>query len=78
MIPWSPEVITWPLLEVIDASLDLGAVVPPLANHLGHFSPGPGERELRLGAAIRSPGGWPDCSPPTPASDRIAGRMAGR
>ncbi len=46
--PWSPEVITWPLLEVIDASLE-EPWCHTLANHLGHFSPGPGERDLRLG-----------------------------
>jgi exodeoxyribonuclease V gamma subunit len=46
--PWSPEVITWPLLEVIDASLD-EPWCRTLANHLGHFSTGPDERELRQG-----------------------------
>jgi exodeoxyribonuclease V gamma subunit len=46
--PWSPEVITWPLLEVIDASLD-EPWCHTLANHLGHFSTGPDERELRQG-----------------------------
>ena len=46
--PWSPEVITWPLLEVIDASLD-EPWCHTLANHLGHFSTGPDERDLRQG-----------------------------
>ena len=46
--PWSAEVITWPLLEVIDASLD-EPWCHTLANHLGHFSAGPDERELRQG-----------------------------
>ena len=45
--PWSPEAITWPLLEVIDASLDApGCQV--LARHLGHFSDGE-EKHLRQG-----------------------------
>lgn len=45
--PWSPEAITWPLLEVIDASLDepwCGVV----ARHLGHFADG-AEQDLRRG-----------------------------
>ena len=46
--PWSPEVITWPLLAVIDASLD-EPWCHTLANHLGHFSAGSDERELRQG-----------------------------
>ena len=45
--PWSPEAITWPLLEVIDASLD-EPWCATLANHLGHFATGE-ERELRQG-----------------------------
>ncbi|TXI42193.1 MAG: exodeoxyribonuclease V subunit gamma [Mycobacterium sp.] len=45
--PWSPEAITWPLLEVIDASLD-EPWCELLARHLGHFSDGE-ERELRRG-----------------------------
>lgn len=45
--PWSPEAITWPLLEVIDASLE-EPWSHTLANHLGHFSVGT-ERELRQG-----------------------------
>ena len=46
--PWSPEAITWPLLAVIDASLD-EPWCHTLANHLGHFSAGSDERELRQG-----------------------------
>lgn len=46
--PWAAEAITWPLLEVIDASLD-EPWCHTLANHLGHFSAGPEERELRQG-----------------------------
>ncbi|MFN8071523.1 MAG: exodeoxyribonuclease V subunit gamma [Mycobacterium sp.] len=45
--PWSPDAITWPLLEVIDASLDQ-PWCHTLADHLGHFSASP-ERELRQG-----------------------------
>ncbi len=45
--PWSPEAITWPLLEVIDASLD-ESWCQTLATHLGHFATGE-ERELRQG-----------------------------
>ncbi len=43
--PWSPEAMTWPLLEVIDASLD-EPWCRTLADHLGHFADGE-ERELR-------------------------------
>lgn len=46
--PWSPEVMTWPLLEVIDASLD-EPWCAALAQHLGQFSVRPDERELRRG-----------------------------
>jgi len=45
--PWSPDALTWPLLEVIDANLDQPWCVT-LATHLGHFSEGE-ERELRQG-----------------------------
>src|SRR4051812_1427447 len=45
--PWSPDAMTWPLLEVID-----GSMAEPwcrtLAKHLGHFDVGP-EAELRRG-----------------------------
>lgn len=37
--PWSPEAMTWPLLEVIDASLD-EPWCRTLADHLGHFADG--------------------------------------
>jgi len=43
--PWSPEAMTWPLLEVIDASLD-EPWCRTLADHLGHFADGE-EKELR-------------------------------
>ena len=46
--PWSPDAMTWPLLEVIDASLD-EPWCHTLANHLGHFSAAEDERELRHG-----------------------------
>ena len=45
--PWSPDVMTWPLLEVIDSNLDQ-PWCRPLATHLGHFTGGE-ERELRQG-----------------------------
>ena len=46
--PWSPDAMVWPLLEVIDASLDEGWC-RTLAAHLGHFETGEAEKELRLG-----------------------------
>lgn len=45
--PWSPDAMTWPLLEVIDESLDEGWC-RTLATHLGHFEEGE-EAELRQG-----------------------------
>lgn len=45
--PWSPEAMTWPLLEVIDCSLD-EPWCRTLATHLGHFDAGE-EAELRRG-----------------------------
>ena len=45
--PWSPDAITWPLLEVIDTHLD-EPWCHTLAAHLGHFAAGE-ERELRMG-----------------------------
>jgi exodeoxyribonuclease V gamma subunit len=45
--PWSPEAMTWPLLEVIDAHLD-DPWCRTLATHLGHFADGD-EKELRQG-----------------------------
>jgi exodeoxyribonuclease V gamma subunit len=43
--PWSPEAMTWPLLAVIDGSLD-EPWCATLATHLGHFHTGE-EAELR-------------------------------
>jgi len=43
--PWSPEAMTWPLLEVIDRSLG-EPWCGTLATHLGHFHAGE-EAELR-------------------------------
>ena len=45
--PWSPDAMVWPLLEVIDCSLD-EPWCRTLATHLGHFEAGE-ERELRQG-----------------------------
>ncbi|MBV8966757.1 MAG: exodeoxyribonuclease V subunit gamma, partial [Mycobacteriaceae bacterium] len=45
--PWSPDAMVWPLLEVIDCSLD-EPWCRTLAAHLGHFEDGE-ERELRQG-----------------------------
>ncbi len=45
--PWSPDAMVWPLLEVIDASLDQDWC-RTVANHLGHFVTGE-EKELRQG-----------------------------
>ncbi len=45
--PWAPDAMTWPLLEVIDASLDQ-PWCRILARHLGHFDTGD-EAELRRG-----------------------------
>ena len=52
--PWSPDAMTWPLLEVIDAVLD-EPWCRTLATHLGHFTDAEaaradaGEAELRRG-----------------------------
>jgi exodeoxyribonuclease V gamma subunit len=46
--PWSPEAMTWPLLEVVDASL-AEPWASTLAAHLGYFSTSPEEKELRQG-----------------------------
>jgi exodeoxyribonuclease V gamma subunit len=43
--PWSPEAMTWPLLEVIDCNLD-EPWCRTLATHMGHFHTGE-EAELR-------------------------------
>src|SRR5947209_17600064 len=45
--PWSPDAMTWALLETIDASLDQPWCAI-LAKHLGHFDTGD-EAELRSG-----------------------------
>lgn len=45
--PWAPDAMVWPLLAVIDDSLD-EPWCTTLANHLGHFADGE-ERELRQG-----------------------------
>src|SRR6476620_5341812 len=45
--PWSPDAMVWPLLEVIDCSLD-EPWCRTLATHLGHFVAGE-EKELRQG-----------------------------
>ncbi|MGZ4582826.1 MAG: exodeoxyribonuclease V subunit gamma, partial [Mycobacterium sp.] len=45
--PWSPDALAWPLLDVIDCSLDQ-PWCRVLATHLGHFDTGP-EAELRRG-----------------------------
>ena len=46
--PWSPDAMTWPLLEVIDCSLD-EPWCRTLATHLGHFHTDGPEAELRRG-----------------------------
>ncbi len=46
--PWSPEAMTWPLLDVIDCSLD-EPWCETLAKHLGHFDINADEAELRKG-----------------------------
>src|SRR5690625_1601505 len=45
--PWSPDAMSWPLLAVIDASLD-EPWCATLATHLGHFHTGD-DAELRAG-----------------------------
>lgn len=46
--PWSPDAMAWPLLEVIDCSLD-EPWCRTLATHLGHFAPTETLGELRRG-----------------------------
>ncbi len=46
--PWSPEAMTWPLLDVIDCSLG-HPWCATLAKHLGHFDTDAEEAELRKG-----------------------------
>jgi exodeoxyribonuclease V gamma subunit len=45
--PWAADAMVWPLLAVLDASLDEGWC-EPVARHLGHFDTG-AEAELRQG-----------------------------
>jgi len=45
--PWSPDAMVWPLLEVVDESLDQ-PWCRTLATHLGHFATGE-EKDLRQG-----------------------------
>src|SRR6478736_5060054 len=45
--PWSPDALAWPLLEVIDETLDQ-PWSRTLARHLGHFDTGD-EAEFRRG-----------------------------
>ncbi|MEO8815771.1 MAG: exodeoxyribonuclease V subunit gamma, partial [Mycobacterium sp.] len=45
--PWSPDAMAWPLLAVLDASLDEPWCATP-ARHLGHFHTGD-EAEIRRG-----------------------------
>ncbi len=46
--PWSPDAMAWPLLDVIDRSLD-EPWCRTLATHLGHFASTEAEAELRRG-----------------------------
>ncbi|HZN82033.1 MAG TPA: exodeoxyribonuclease V subunit gamma [Mycobacterium sp.] len=46
--PWSPDTMTWPLLDAIDASCR-ERWCRTLATHLGHFDTDPDEKELRQG-----------------------------
>jgi len=46
--PWAPDAMVWPLLEVIDESLDQDWC-KTLARHLGRFETSDEEKELRLG-----------------------------
>ncbi len=46
--PWSPDAMTWPLLETIDANLG-SDWCRPIATHLGYYEEIDEERELRIG-----------------------------
>ncbi|WGL52390.1 exodeoxyribonuclease V subunit gamma [Nocardioides sp. BP30] len=48
--PWSPDTLTWPLLEVIDLSVG-ESWAATLGRHLGHGSP-EGEADLRRGRRL--------------------------
>jgi len=79
--PWSPEAMTWPLLGVIDASLD-EPWCRTLATHLGRFTTGE-ERELRQGrryaVARRLAGLFASYARQRPhlLADWLAGRVGG-
>ncbi|EUA13355.1 exodeoxyribonuclease V, gamma subunit [Mycobacterium xenopi 4042] len=66
--PWSPEAMTWPLLEVIDCSLDQ-PWCEPLAKHLGHFDTDD-EAELRRGRRYSVARRLAGCSRRMPGSGR--------
>ena len=61
--------MTWPLLEVIDC-LARRAVVPHAGNASGPLRRRRRRRNCAGADGIRWRAGWPDCSPPTPASVR--------
>ena len=67
--PWSPDAMTWPLLETIDASLDRAVVRASWQGIWATSTPATKQSCGRAGA-IRWRDGWPDCSPPTPGSVR--------
>ncbi|EUA52199.1 exodeoxyribonuclease V gamma subunit domain protein [Mycobacterium xenopi 4042] len=60
--------MTWPLLEVIDCSLDQ-PWCEPLAKHLATSTPTT-RRSCDAADAIRWRGGWPGCSRRMPGSGR--------
>jgi len=77
--PWSPEAITWPLMEVVDAGLSQ-PWARTLATHLGEFSTTDEERELRQGrryAVVRRLAGL-FASYARQRPDLLAGWLAGR
>ncbi len=77
--PWSPEAITWPLLEVVDASLS-EPWARTLATHLGEFSAGDEQREVRQGrryAVVRRLAGL-FASYARQRPDLLAGWLSGR
>ncbi len=77
--PWSPEAITWPLLEVVDACLS-DPWARTLATHLGEFSTSDEEKELRRGrryAVVRRLAGL-FASYARQRPDLLAGWLAGQ
>lgn len=66
--PWAPDAMVWPLLAVIDSSLDQPWCAT-LATHLGHHEQGE-ERNCARAVATPSPVGSPACSPRTHGSAR--------